>query len=69
MSDNSSEATSIHNAIEATNKNVETNELILEKSLYLQQHTMNLVDWYPWGKEACEKARTENKVIFLSAGF
>lgn len=68
MSDNSSEATSSHNSTEATN-NVKTNKLILEKSPYLLQHAMNPVDWYPWGKEAFEKAQKENKVIFLSVGY
>ena len=46
-----------------------TNRLIREKSLYLQQHAHNPVDWYPWGKEAFEKARRENKPIFLSIGY
>ncbi len=35
------------------------NHLIHEKSPYLQQHAHNPVDWYPWGPEAFEKARTE----------
>src|ERR1041384_2415224 len=43
-----------------------TNRLIHEKSPYLQQHAHNPVDWYPWGAEAFEKARKENKPIFLS---
>jgi len=45
------------------------NHLISEKSPYLQQHAHNPVDWYPWGDEAFEKARTENKPIFLSIGY
>jgi uncharacterized protein YyaL (SSP411 family) len=38
-------------------------------SPYLQQHALNPVDWYPWGNEALEKARTGNKLIFLSIGY
>lgn len=45
------------------------NHLIHEKSPYLQQHAYNPVDWYPWGKEAFEKAKAESKVIFLSIGY
>ncbi len=45
------------------------NRLAQEKSPYLQQHAHNPVDWYPWGPEAFEKARTENKPIFLSIGY
>ena len=43
------------------------NHLINEKSPYLQQHAYNPVDWYPWGEEAFEKARQENKPVFLPA--
>jgi len=46
-----------------------TNHLINEKSPYLQLHAHNPVEWYPWGKEAFEKARRENKPIFLSIGY
>ncbi len=46
-----------------------TNHLIHEKSPYLQQHAHNPVDWYPWGNEAFEKARKENRPIFLSIGY
>jgi hypothetical protein len=45
------------------------NKLINEKSPYLLQHADNPVDWYPWGAEAFEKARNENKPIFLSIGY
>lgn len=45
------------------------NRLLLEKSPYLLQHAANPVDWYPWGPEAFEKARNENKPIFLSIGY
>jgi len=46
-----------------------TNKLISEKSPYLLQHAHNPVDWYPWGEEAFEKAKLENKPIFLSIGY
>ncbi len=46
-----------------------TNALIKENSPYLQQHAHNPVNWYPWGKEAFEKAKKENKLIFLSIGY
>jgi len=45
------------------------NRLIAEKSPYLQQHAQNPVDWYPWGKDAFERARQEDKPIFLSIGY
>lgn len=45
------------------------NRLAYEKSPYLLQHAHNPVDWYPWGPEAFEKARAENKPIFLSIGY
>ncbi len=45
------------------------NRLIAEQSPYLQQHALNPVDWYPWGEEAFEKARLEDKPIFLSIGY
>lgn len=47
----------------------EANRLIEEESPYLQQHAHNPVDWYPWGEEAFEKARKEDKPIFLSIGY
>ena len=46
-----------------------TNKLIKEKSPYLLQHAHNPVDWYPWGNEAFEKAKKEDKPIFLSIGY
>ncbi len=45
------------------------NRLAHEKSPYLLQHANNPVDWYPWGEEAFEKARRENRPIFLSVGY
>lgn len=45
------------------------NKLAKEKSPYLLQHSDNPVDWYPWCEEAFEKARIEDKPIFLSIGY
>ncbi len=45
------------------------NRLINEKSPYLLQHAYNPVDWYPWCDEAFEKAKIEDKPIFLSIGY
>lgn len=45
------------------------NRLADEKSPYLLQHATNPVDWYPWGEEAFDKAKAENKPIFLSVGY
>jgi len=46
-----------------------TNALIHETSPYLLQHAHNPVNWYAWGEEALEKARSENKPILLSIGY
>lgn len=46
-----------------------TNRLVFERSPYLLQHANNPVDWYPWSEEAFDKAKKENKVIFLSVGY
>jgi len=45
------------------------NRLIGQASPYLLQHAHNPVDWFPWGDEAFEKARVEDKPIFLSIGY
>jgi uncharacterized protein YyaL (SSP411 family) len=45
------------------------NRLIDETSPYLLQHADNPVDWYPWGEEALDKAKAEDKPIFLSIGY
>ncbi len=45
------------------------NRLRNETSPYLKQHEENPVDWYPWGQEALEKAKRENKPILLSVGY
>jgi uncharacterized protein YyaL (SSP411 family) len=46
-----------------------TNHLIHESSPYLLMHAHNPVDWYPWGREAFDLAKRENKPIFLSVGY
>ena len=51
------------------NQKNKPNRLINEKSPYLLQHAYNPVQWYPWGEEAFEKARNENKPVFLSIGY
>jgi uncharacterized protein len=48
---------------------VRENRLAGETSPYLLQHAHNPVDWYPWGPEALEKAKNEDKPIFLSIGY
>ncbi len=49
--------------------NAAANRLIKEKSPYLLQHAHNPVDWYPWGDAAFQKAKDEDKPIFLSIGY
>ncbi len=46
-----------------------TNRLAAETSPYLLQHAHNPVDWYPWGTEALDRARAEDRPIFLSIGY
>lgn len=54
----------------STSKNDQKlNRLSLEKSPYLLQHATNPVEWFPWGNEAFDKAKNENKIIFLSVGY
>lgn len=45
------------------------NRLEREQSPYLRQHKDNPVEWFPWGEEAFEKARREDKPVFLSIGY
>ena len=47
----------------------EPNKLIKEKSPYLLQHAYNPVEWFSWGDEAFEKAKSEDKPVFLSIGY
>ncbi|NLI58913.1 MAG: thioredoxin domain-containing protein [Clostridium sp.] len=51
----------------STNK--KANRLIHEKSPYLLQHAYNPVQWYPWGQKAFDKAKQEDKPVFLSIGY
>ncbi len=53
----------------AADKPGHANRLANEASPYLRQHAHNPVDWYPWGAEAFEKAKKENKLVFLSIGY
>lgn len=46
-----------------------SNRLISETSPYLQQHSENPVEWYPWGEEALTLSITQNKPILLSIGY
>jgi len=46
-----------------------TNKLINENSPYLLQHAHNPVNWYPWGNEALQKAKDEDKLIIVSIGY
>lgn len=46
-----------------------SNQLVNSTSPYLLQHANNPVDWYPWGNESLERARAEDKPIFLSIGY
>ena len=45
------------------------NRLAGIQSPYLEQHVYNAIDWYPWGPEALERAKRENKPIFVSVGY
>ncbi|MBI3407368.1 MAG: thioredoxin domain-containing protein [Planctomycetes bacterium] len=53
----------------AKEKPKHTNRLAKETSPYLLMHAHNPTDWHPWGPEAFEKAKKENKLIFLSIGY
>ena len=46
-----------------------SNHLLGEKSLYLQQHAKNPVDWHPWSAEIFEQAKRENKLVLISIGY
>lgn len=53
----------------STDPSMATNRLIKESSPYLLQHAHNPVDWYPWGEEALNRAKAENKPILVSIGY
>ncbi|HWW09587.1 MAG TPA: DUF255 domain-containing protein, partial [Candidatus Acidoferrales bacterium] len=46
-----------------------SNRLARETSPYLRQHADNPVDWYPWGTEAFDRSRTEDRPVLLSVGY
>ncbi len=54
---------------DGTETDIIYNKLVNDKSPYLLQHAKNPVNWYPWGEEAFDKARSEDKPIFLSIGY
>ncbi|XP_041977933.1 spermatogenesis-associated protein 20 [Aricia agestis] len=68
-SDNIIKMTSPTPETSSASQHKHTNRLVSEKSPYLLQHAHNPVDWYPWGQEAIDRARKENKLIFLSVGY
>lgn len=62
--------TACNNKDEQKKKEMEnTNRLIDETSPYLLEHAHNPVDWYPWGSDALDKAKAENKPIIVSIGY
>lgn len=54
---------------EEVKKSEYTNQLIHTSSPYLLQHAHNPVNWYPWGEEALEKAKAEDKMLLISIGY
>lgn len=56
-------------AMGAAPQHAYTNRLINETSPYLLQHAHNPVEWYPWGEEALQRARSEDRPILLSVGY
>ncbi|OZC11349.1 hypothetical protein X798_01765 [Onchocerca flexuosa] len=62
-------ASSWRQIVSTTSLLMDKNHLTNEKSPYLLQHASNPVHWYPWGREAFDKAKTTNRLIFLSIGY
>ena len=58
-----------HKKMTKTSEHQFTNKLTNETSPYLLQHAHNPVNWYPWGQEALDKAKKENKLIIISVGY
>lgn len=58
-----------HTSEEQEQSSAYTNQLIHTNSPYLLQHAHNPVNWYPWGEEALEKARQEDKMLLISIGY
>ena len=69
MSSRMSKSSETRLKVNQVTETVHTNRLIKETSPYLLQHAHNPVDWYPWGSEAFEVARREQKPILLSIGY
>src|SRR6188472_7649 len=58
-----------YNSVMSSSTDKKTNRLIHTTSPYLLQHAYNPVDWYPWGNEALQKAKQEDKPILVSIGY
>lgn len=58
-----------NNAMKKDGDHEFTNQLINESSPYLLQHAHNPVNWHPWGEEALQKAKDENKLLIISIGY
>ena len=58
-----------HQDMETSQQHQYTNRLINETSPYLLQHAHNPVQWYPWGDDAFEKAKQEDKLVLISIGY
>jgi len=69
ISTSAKQSTTVNSAGAQKQRNRYTNRLVRAKSPYLLLHAHNPVDWYPWGEAAFERARKENKPIFLSIGY
>ena len=54
---------------DASGEHAHTNQLVHESSPYLLQHAHNPVDWLPWGDEAWQRARREDKPVLVSVGY
>ncbi len=67
--DSSSAPSSFEGPRTPANIRLHGNHLLGEPSLYLQQHSHNPLDWYPWSAAALQKAKDEDKPIFLSIGY
>ncbi len=66
---NAAEAAAVDEKQETTDVKRHTNRLSRESSPYLLMHAHNPIQWFPWGPEAFEKAKTEDKPVFLSVGY
>lgn len=72
VADNSAQISDMSHSVDGLalyNPAAKLNHLVGESSPYLLSHADNPVDWYPWGEEALEKSRAEDKPIFLSIGY